>query len=107
MRASMRTRTRSSLAVASLAALALVAAACSSNSAKQTGKGGSSGFLSNGLQALNPGGTPQKGGTLNMLGVSDVDYMDYNISYYSIGYLGQREWARALYTYPAIPGKVF
>ena len=44
--------------------------------------------LDNGLQGLNPGtGTPHKGGTLNMLGVGDVDYMDYNASYYTIGYL--------------------
>ena len=40
-----------------------------------------------------------------MLGVGDVDYMDPNISYYSIGYLGQRPWIRGLYAYPAIPGK--
>jgi peptide/nickel transport system substrate-binding protein len=37
-----------------------------------------------------------------MLGVSDVDYMDPNISYYAIGYLGARLWSRQLYTYPAI-----
>ena len=31
-----------------------------------------------GNQGLNPGtGTPQKGGTLNMLGIGDVNYMDY------------------------------
>jgi peptide/nickel transport system substrate-binding protein len=104
----MRTRTRSSLAVASLAALALVAAACSSNSTKSSGGGqGGNGLLSNGVQALNPGtGAPVKGGTLNMLGAGDVDWMDYNISYYSIGYLGLRMWVRQLYAYPAIPGKV-
>lgn len=105
----MRTRTRSSLAVASLTALALVAAACSSNSNKSTGGGGPSGpvSLNSGLQALNEAGTPHKGGTLNMLGAGDVDYMDYNISYYSIGYLGQRMWVRGLYEYPGIAGKVF
>ena len=36
---------------------------------------------------LRRSGTPVKGGTLNMLGAGDVDYMDPNISYYSIGYL--------------------
>ena len=41
------------------------------------------------------------GGTLNMLGAGDVDYMDPNISYYSIGYLGLRLWSRQLFTYPA------
>src|SRR5215467_11244569 len=108
MRASMRTRTRSSLAVASLAALALVAAACSSNSAKPSnGASGGTNLLNNGIQAVNPGtGAPVKGGTLNMLGSGDIDYMDYNISYYSIGYLALRMWVRGLYSYPAVPGKV-
>jgi peptide/nickel transport system substrate-binding protein len=46
------------------------------------------------------------GGTLNMLGTGDVDYMDPNISYYSIGYLGLRMWTRQLFTNPAIAGKV-
>ncbi len=101
----MRTRTRSSLAVASLAALALVAVACSSNSNSGTSKSGVS--LNSGLQALNNSGTPVRGGTLTLLGAGDVDYMDYNISYYSIGYLGQRMWIRGLYAYPAIPHKVF
>ena len=36
-----------------------------------------------------------------MLGSGDVDYMDPNISYYSIGYLGLRMWTRQLFTYPA------
>lgn len=102
MRASMRTRTRTSLAVASLAALALTAAACSSSGTKNNTSGTN---LGSGLQGLNPGGTPKKGGTLNMLGSGDVDYMDYNISYYTIGYLAQRLWVRGLYAFPAIPGK--
>ncbi len=41
-----------------------------------------------------------------MLGAGDVNYMDYNISYYTVGYLGQRMWVRGLYAYPAIPGRV-
>jgi peptide/nickel transport system substrate-binding protein len=40
-----------------------------------------------------------------MLGQGDVDYMDYNISYYSIGQLAQRMYQRYLYDYPATPGK--
>jgi hypothetical protein len=31
-----------------------------------------------------------------MLGQGDVDYMDYNISYHTIGSLGQRMGARAV-----------
>jgi peptide/nickel transport system substrate-binding protein len=104
----MRTPKRSYLAVAGLAALALAASACGSSSTPTGGGGtgpGSSVSLNNGLQALNPGGTPKAGGTLNLLGVGDVDYMDYNISYYTVGYLGARMWVRGLYAYPATPGK--
>jgi peptide/nickel transport system substrate-binding protein len=100
----MRTRTRTSLAVASLAALALTAAACSSTSNKGNNGSGTS-ILNSGVQGINPGGTPKSGGTLNMLGDGDVDYMDYNISYYTIGYLAARMWIRGLYAYPAVPGK--
>ena len=103
--ASMRTRTRTSLAVASLAALALTAAACSSTSSKGNNGGQGTSILNSGVQGINPGGTPKSGGTLNMLGDGDIDYMDYNISYYTIGYLASRMWIRGLYAYPAIPGK--
>jgi peptide/nickel transport system substrate-binding protein len=101
----MRKRSRVLAAGVGLSALALVAAACGGSSSG--GNGGSSGGSGQpGLQGLNPGtGTPKKGGTLNMLGQSDVDFMDYNVSYYTIGYLGQRPWIRGLYAYPAIPGK--
>lgn len=101
---SMRTHTRSAMAIAGLAAVALAAAACGGS----TTSGGKSKTvsLSSGVQGVNPGtGTPHVGGTLNMLGQSDVDYMDPNISYYTIGYLGQREWIRGLYAYPATPGQ--
>jgi peptide/nickel transport system substrate-binding protein len=102
----MRTPTRSFGALAGLAALALTVSACGSSGSSPASPGGSV-SLNSGLQGLNPGtGTPKKGGTLNMLGIGDVDFMDYNINYYSIGYLGQRPWVRGLYSYPAIPGKV-
>jgi peptide/nickel transport system substrate-binding protein len=101
----MRIRTRGSLAVAGLAVLAMAAAACGSSGTKTGGGGNVS--LTNGLQAVNPGtGAPHRGGTLNMIGDGDVDYMDYNASYYTIGYLSQRMWDRGLYAYPAIPNKV-
>jgi peptide/nickel transport system substrate-binding protein len=91
------------LSVTGIAVLALTAAACGGSST--TNKGPKVPFGS-GLQALNPGtGAPQKGGTLNMIGDGDVDYMDYNASYYSIGYLSQRIWLRDLYAYPAVPDK--
>lgn len=40
-----------------------------------------------------------------MLGSGDVDYMDPNVSYYSVGYLALRLWSRQLFTYPAITGQ--
>ncbi|MBB5788923.1 ABC transporter substrate-binding protein [Jiangella mangrovi] len=46
-----------------------------------------------------------KGGTLNILGAGDVDYMDPNVSYYSVGYLNLRLWSRQLFTYPADENK--
>ena len=78
---------RAGLAVLSSAAL-LALAACS---------GGSSGAAPG--SSSGNGGTPVKGGTLNMLGVGDVDYMDPNISYYSGGYVAMRLISRQLYTY--------
>ena len=106
----MRTRTRGSLAIAGMAVLAMTAAACSSSSSSSGGGNNASGgtnLLHSGVQAVNPGtGSPKMGGTLNMLGDGDVDYMDYNASYYTIGYLAQRMWQRSLYAYPATPGHV-
>ena len=85
----MRTFTRGYAAIAGLATLALVVTACGGSS-KSTSSGTSSSAPA-GNEGLNPGtGTPQKGGTLNLLGISDVDYMDYNIRYYTVGYQAQR-----------------
>jgi peptide/nickel transport system substrate-binding protein len=50
-------------------------------------------------------GAPVSGGTLNMLGSGDVDYMDPNVTYYTIGYLGLRMWSRQLFGYPAQASK--
>src|SRR5262245_15112037 len=95
--------------VAAAAMLGLVLTACGSSSKSAGGNNGgnSSGGSSTttGGGSTNPGGTPVKGGTLNMLGTGDVDYMDPNVSYYTVGYLNLRMWARQLLTYPAIPGQ--
>ena len=83
---------RRRLAAVSLAAVAsLVLAACSNDGGSASGSGGTA-------------ATPVTGGTLNMLGAGDVDYMDPNLSYYSVGYLNLRMWSRQLFTYPADPG---
>jgi peptide/nickel transport system substrate-binding protein len=83
--------------------LMVAGALCVAGTLALTACGGSSGGGSGGASNTGSEGTPQRGGTLNMLGVGDVDYMDPNISYYSIGYLGLRPWSRQLYTYPADP----
>ncbi len=77
-----------------VAATLLVAGACSSNN------GGTGGGATAGAE-----GEPVKGGTLNMLGSGDVDYLDQNISYYSIGNQALRMFARQLFANPAIEGK--
>ncbi len=48
---------------------------------------GSSGSSTSGASTQPAEGEPQIGGTLNLLGAGDVDHMDPNVSYYSIGYL--------------------
>ncbi len=96
----MRTPVRSSLAICGLAALALAASACGSSGSTSPSGNGSSVTLDSGTQGLNPGtGTPQKGGTLNLLGIGDVTFIDWNISYYTIDALGQRMWQRGLLSY--------
>jgi hypothetical protein len=62
----------------------MLAAACSSSSTSGNGGTTQQGQLTAGWQGLNPGtGAPQSGGTLNMVGVSDVNYMDYDFAYYT------------------------
>src|SRR5580693_4482785 len=93
MEANMINRTSCAFALAAVVALGL--AACSSGGAVETtGGSGASGSS-----------TPVRGGTLTMLGVGDVDYMDPNVSYNTVGNDALRLWSRNLYTYPAIPGK--
>ncbi|HEX6527448.1 MAG TPA: ABC transporter substrate-binding protein [Streptosporangiaceae bacterium] len=101
-----RTRIVGSLAIAVASVTAI--AACSSNSSSSgTGNTGSGAQQATpGWQGLNPGtGSPQSGGTLNMIGVSDVDHLDYDIGYYTTDYQALRLYLRQLYTWPAIPGQ--
>ena len=44
-----------------------------------------------------------RGGTLNILGAGDVDYLDPNVTYYSAGYTVSRLYSRQLFTNPADP----
>jgi peptide/nickel transport system substrate-binding protein len=100
-------RPRAYGALAGAVALAMLAAACSSSST--TGAGGAPGgaqALTAGFQGLNPGtGAPQRGGTLNMVGISDVNYMDYDTAYYTTDIMvQQRLMERTLFGWPAVPG---
>jgi peptide/nickel transport system substrate-binding protein len=67
-------------------ALAMLAAACGS----QTPSSESS-----------SGGNPQYGGTLKLLGSSDVDHLDTASAYYTASYTLERAFTRQLFTYPA------
>lgn len=80
---------RTALFAATLVAVALVGSAC-----------GSSGNSGGG-----DAGKPVTGGTLNMLGVGDVDYMDPNATYYSTGYTASRLYSRQLFTFPVVEGQ--
>src|SRR6266849_5235958 len=84
----------------------MLAAACSSSSSSSSsGTPAAQQQLTAGWQGLNPGtGAPQTGGTLNMVGISDVDNMDYDTGYYTTDYQVLRLTLRQLYSWPAIPG---
>jgi peptide/nickel transport system substrate-binding protein len=102
-------RLRAFGAVAGAVAVTVLAAACSSSpsssSSSSSGTTGSGSTVTAGWQGLNPGsGTPQYGGTLNMIGVSDVEFMDYDTNYYSTDGLFDRMTLRSLYNWPAVPG---
>ena len=82
--------------------LTILAAACTSSTSSS---GQTTQALAPGWQGLNPGtGAPQYGGTLNMVGVSDVIVMDYDIGYYRTDFQVLRLTVRQLYSWPAIPG---
>jgi peptide/nickel transport system substrate-binding protein len=84
-----KSRRRMSVLAAGLTATALITAGC--------GNGGGSGS--------SDAGEAVKGGTLNMLGVGDVDYVDPNVTYYSAGYMLGRMYSRQLVTFPSEEGK--
>lgn len=91
-------RTRAASLIAIGAAAAVVLAACGT-AADNGGTGGA------GSDAQRNGTAEGavRGGTLNMLGAGDVDYMDPNITYYSVGYQVARMYSRQLFTNPADP----
>jgi peptide/nickel transport system substrate-binding protein len=97
-------RSRAFSALVGAVALSMVAAACSSSS-NNSSSGPTTHPVVPGWAGLNPGtGAPKYGGTLNMVGVSDVDHMDYDTGYYTTDYQVLRLILRQLYTWPAVPG---
>ena len=99
-------RPRAYAAVVGAVALTMLAAACSSSSTSGSGSNSTGPqALTAGFQALNPGtGAPQRGGTLNEIGVSDVQYMDYDLNYYTTDAQVMRLTVRGLFGWQAIPG---
>ena len=88
----MAIRLRGRTPVAALAMLIVTAvglAACGNGS---SGGGGS---------GSNNSGTPVQGGTLKLLGSSDVDHLDTASAYYTASYTLERAYARQLFSYPA------
>jgi peptide/nickel transport system substrate-binding protein len=101
-----RTRIVGGLAIAVAGVTTIAACSSSSNSSSGGGTAGSGNQVAAGWQGLNPGtGAPQSGGTLNMIGISDVDHFDYDTGYYTTDYQVLRMIVRQLYSWPAIPGK--
>lgn len=93
------------LAIAVAGVTALAACSSSSSSKGTTGGTGTSAVAA-GWTGLNPGtGTPKTGGTLNMVGISDVDHMDYDIGYYTTDYEVMRLDVRQLYGWQAVPNQ--
>jgi ABC-type transport system substrate-binding protein len=76
-------------ALAMLTVTAVSLAACGNGSS-----GGSS-------SSSNTSGTPVQGGTLKLLGSSDVDHLDTASSYYTATYTLERAFTRQLFSYPA------
>jgi ABC-type transport system substrate-binding protein len=81
-------RNRRPFALVSLVAgLALLAGAC--------------GNQTSGTGTAAAGGTPQQGGTLKLVGSSDVDHLDTASAYYVASYTLERAFTRQLFSYPA------
>jgi len=95
---------------AGLAALAIAGAACSStkSSSSSNTTGQSASTIPNQIYADASNGTPQPGGTLTVLGTSDVDNaLDPNVGYYTLDYLASEMYSRSIVTQPSVRGQTF
>lgn len=107
----MLTSKKATSSVALVAGLALALAACGSSTSKAkstTGSvdpsvlnvGAAKPDPASGLNGAHGTGTPVMGGTLKFLGAGDVDNIDPESSYYTVGYTVLRLDSRQLVTYP-------
>jgi ABC-type transport system substrate-binding protein len=85
MRARGRGAARRAATLSILSALALITAACGGGSTTTT----------------TSAGQPVSGGTLRLLGSSDVDHLDTASAYYTASYTLERAFTRQLFSYPA------
>ena len=81
----MHERPRLSMMIAALTACGLLAAACSGT----------------GTQGPSSSSTPQRGGTLTLAGVGDIDFLDPTAGYNTDTHTEERAWTRQLFSYPA------
>jgi peptide/nickel transport system substrate-binding protein len=103
-------RTRRAVgSAAALAVASLIITACGSSSSggnnPSPGTSSTANTTGAGFQKISQNGDltgAVKGGTLNVLGSGDVDYMDPNLVYYTVGYMIARLYSRQLYTYPGV-----
>jgi peptide/nickel transport system substrate-binding protein len=99
-------RTRTYAVAAGAVALTMLVGACSSSKGTSGSTAPAAQQVTAGYQALNPGtGAPQSGGTLNEIGVSDVQYMDYDLDYYTTDAMVMRLTETSLFGWQAIPDK--
>ena len=98
-------RTRASL-TALAAVAAVVLAACGTADTNSGGTSGGAGAA--GSEEAVRNGTADgaaRGGTLNILGAGDVDFLDPQVTYYSAGYTVIRLLNRQFFDFPADPAK--
>jgi peptide/nickel transport system substrate-binding protein len=75
----------------------LVVAGCGGGGKKST-TGPAPGSKNSNVNAV---GSPVKGGTLRLLGSSDVDHLDTASAYYTVSYTVERAFTRQLFSYPS------
>src|SRR3954449_10703525 len=97
-------RTRTSLtALAAVTAVVLAAWGPADTNGGATGGAGAAGSEDASRNGTAEGAA--RGGTLNILGTSDVDFLDPQVTYYSAGYSVIRLLNRQFFDFPADPAK--